>query len=169
MFKQSMNNEEQKIKKEDEITAPLDSQSVLQKERDEYLDGWKRAKADLMNYKKEEAERMREFAKFANETIVSDFLNVIDSFDLGILALPDGDLGKKGLEVIRAQFRDILRRHGAEILTTEKGTPFDPSKEEAVGEAESTAPPGTVAEVVRLGCTVNERVVRPIQVKISKG
>ncbi len=148
---------------------PPDSETVLRKERDEYLEGWKRAKADLINYKKDETERMREFVKFANEGVVSDCLSVMDSLDLGIAALPEGDPGRKGMEVIRAQFREILRRHGVEIFTVERDTPYDPSRAEAMGEVDSTAPPGTVAESIRPGYSVNGRVVRPAQVRISKG
>lgn len=156
------------LNREGKPAEPVGPPETLKKERDEYLDGWKRAKADLINYKKEETERMREFVKYANEAMITDLLNVMDSFDLGITALPGGDPGKKGMVVIRAQFHEILRKYGVEILTAENAAPFNPAREEAVGEIESTAPPGTVAGVVRSGYTVNGRVVRPVQVTISK-
>lgn len=164
-------SEEKQKRNTDEVSEEVvsgDAGETVRKERDEYLEGWKRAKADLSNYKKEEAGRMREFVKFANEAVIADFLNVMDSFDLGIAALPEGDSGKKGMEAIRTQFLEILKRHGVEMITAGNGAPFDPQKQEAVGEVESAAPPGTVAGIIRPGYAVNGRVVRPIQVVISK-
>ena len=65
---------------------PRKNSEKCEKERDEYLNGWKRAKADFINYKKEEAERFREFAKFSNEALVSELIMVLDSFGFHIPA-----------------------------------------------------------------------------------
>ncbi|MEK7465342.1 MAG: nucleotide exchange factor GrpE [Patescibacteria group bacterium] len=140
----------------------------LKQERDEYLDGWKRAKADLINYKKEETQRLEQFAKFSNEALVAEMLNVLDSFDLGLATLPESDPGRRGIEMIKAQCLEILKRYGLEVVQTAVGKMFDPAQEEAVGEVESAAPPGTVAEVVGRGYALHGRIVRPARVKISK-
>ena len=44
----------------------------VKKERDEYLDGWKRAKADFINYKKEELSRLEKMAKYSNEDLIKE-------------------------------------------------------------------------------------------------
>lgn len=170
-FMEDDQKKEKTIKKNEEEMengAPVAETEVLKKERDEYLDGWKRAKADLINYKKEEAQRLEQFAKFSNEALVAEMLNVLDSFDLGLATLPESDPGRKGIEMIKAQCLEILKRYGLEIIQTAVGKPFDPTKEEAVGEVESAASPGTVAEVAGKGYILHGRVVRATRVKLSK-
>ncbi|MEK7463374.1 MAG: nucleotide exchange factor GrpE, partial [Patescibacteria group bacterium] len=71
---------------------PLKEQiAKLEKERDEYLNGWKRAKADSINQQKDELKRMEEIMKFANADIIKDLLLVLDSFELSMLATKDSD------------------------------------------------------------------------------
>ena len=50
------------------------------KEKEDYLNGWKRAKADLINYQKDEARRFEEVLKFGNIELIKDFIPVLDSF-----------------------------------------------------------------------------------------
>ncbi|MFH0712353.1 MAG: nucleotide exchange factor GrpE [Candidatus Jorgensenbacteria bacterium] len=143
---------------------------VLEKceaEREEYLNGWKRAKADFINHKKEEAERFREFAKFSNEALVSELITVLDSFDLGIAILKDDDPTGKGMRLIKNQLEESLKKYGLEKINLKPGDVFDPSFHEGLGEAESTAPPGTIAEEVGVGYTLNGKVIRPARVNLS--
>src|SRR3989338_6296064 len=71
------------------------------KEKEEYLAGWQRAKADFINYKKEEAKRLETLAKYANAMLLEELITVLDNFDLAIQALgkmrgapmPDGPSG----------------------------------------------------------------------------
>ncbi len=74
------------------------------KEREEYLDGWKRTKADFINYKKEEVKRFREFAKLSNEALVLELITVLDSFNLGLAVLEDKP-AQKGMLQSRASLR----------------------------------------------------------------
>jgi molecular chaperone GrpE (heat shock protein) len=55
-------------------------QSQVIKERDEYLNGWRRSQADFANYKKEESKRFEELAAFAISDVVRDMLPALDSF-----------------------------------------------------------------------------------------
>ncbi len=141
---------------------------AVERERAEYLDGWKRAKADLINYKKEEAERFQGMVRFGNEAIVYDLLGTLDSFDIGLTVLKEDDPARKGMELIRSQLQDTLRRYGLETIGLSPGDAFDPARAEAVGEEPSTHPPGTVSSVVGRGYVLNGKVVRPARVKISK-
>ncbi|TSA46455.1 nucleotide exchange factor GrpE [bacterium] len=141
----------------------------LQKERDEYLDGWKRAKADLINYKKEEVGRLENFAKFSNEVIISDLTSVLDSFELGLSMITENDPARKGVIIIKSQLEDLLRKHGLERIQVKRGSPLDTNLEEAVGEINAAEPPGTIAEEVSSGFKLHGKVIRPARVKISKG
>lgn len=151
---------------EQENKKPKDED--LNKERDEYLDGWKRAKADLANYKKEEAKRFIEMARFASEDLIREMLTILDSFDLGMAALEKDGKAEKGMYLIRAQLEDVLRKRGLERVDVSIGQPFDPSLQEAVAEVESDKPSGAVIEEVERGYLLNGKLIRPARVKIAK-
>jgi len=155
----------QKLKPE-ELEAAL---AACEKLRDEYLDGWKRAKADFENYRKEERARAEAVVKFANEVLIMDCLHVLDSFDLGLATVSDGDHARKGMELIRGQLEEVLRRYGVERIKVKPGDAFDPVRHEGVGEVVSGVPPATVAEEVSAGYLLHGKLVRPARVKLSKG
>jgi len=140
-----------------------------EKERDEYLDGWKRAKADFINYRKEEAERFQEFAKLSNESLILELLAVLDSFDLGITILKDDNPAEKGMRLIRSQLEDTLKKYGLEKIAVKPGDDFNPALHEGLGEVESAEPPGKITEEIEPGYALNGRVIRPARVNLSKG
>ena len=140
-------------------------------ERDEYLNGWKRAKADLVNYQKEEGKRFEEFAKFAARDILLDCISVLDSFDLALTSLAkDGNSSPavKGITMIQGQMEEMLKRKGVVRIEIPAGSPMNPALYESIGEVESTHPPGSVAEVISQGYIIEGRVVRPARVRLSK-
>jgi len=145
-----------------------DNLSNCEKERDEYLDGWKRAKAELLNYKKDEAKRFEQIIRLANEGLIKDLLVVLDSFELGLAALEKEGVAQKGMYLIKSQLADILKNHGLETIIVESGQAFNPVFHEAVAEIVSDKPSGTVLEEVEKGYLLNGQVIRPARVKISK-
>ncbi len=162
--------EEDTNKKQQEEKPEENKESELEeckKKCDEYLDGWKRAKADFINYKKEENERISEVVKFSNESILSDLITVLDSFNLGI-SLGSDEVAKKGMTLIQTQMEDILKRYGLEKVFVSRGGTFDPKTQEAIGEIESEYPEGSVAEEIEKGYSLNGKIIRPIKVKLSK-
>ena len=142
--------------------------SKCQKERNEYLDGWKRAKADLINYKKDEMKRFEMMAKFSQEAIIKDLITVLDSFDLALAALEKEGKVEKGIYLIRAQLEDILKQNGLERVIISTGQPFDPSLQEAIASVDSDKPSGTVVEEVERGYLLHGKLVRPARVKVAK-
>jgi len=139
-----------------------------QKERDEYLDGWKRAKADLINYKKDEAKRFETMMKFSQETIIRDLIVVLDSFDLALATLEKEDKAEKGIYLIKAQLEDILKQNGLERVIISVGQLFDPSLQEAIATVNSDKPSGTIVEEVERGYLLHGKLIRPARVKVSK-
>ncbi len=186
-----MADEQKENLEEKEPEAP-DELSKCQKERDEYLDGWKRARADLANYKKDEMKRLESVVKFANEALIIELIKVLDSFDLAIVALasqtntddtPTGTeknphesvpspfesaKNQKGLFLIRQQLEDALRQNGLERIIIGVGQSFDPALEEAVAQVESDKPAGTVIEEIEKGYLLNGKLIRPVRVKVAK-
>lgn len=158
---------DEEIKKDEQIPSELEE---CKKERDEYLDGWKRAKADLINFKKDEAERLAGFLKSGNENIIRDLLSVLDSFKLGIVATEkESPEVAKGMLLIKNQLEDALRRYGLEKMVVAMGEMFDPAKHEAMGEMHSEYPDGAVAEEVEGGYKLYDKVIRAAKVMVSKG
>ncbi len=153
---------------EKEISEIKEKLASAEKQRDEYLDGWKRAKADFINYKKEETERFSMFAKFGNEALILELLVVLDSFNLGLAILKDDALAEKGISLIKNQLEDLLKKHGLEKIAVSAGEKFDPGHHEAVSEIESEHLPGTIAEETEKGYTLNGKVIRPARVKVAK-
>ncbi|MFA5870584.1 MAG: nucleotide exchange factor GrpE [Candidatus Paceibacterota bacterium] len=153
-------------KKEENIAEELDLEGI-QKERNEYLEGWKRARADFINYKNEESERARRLGVITKEVIIVDILPVLDSFRLGIMSSND-EQSKKGMELIRMQLEEVLKRNGLEKISISPGEIFNPLYHEAIGEKESEYPEGTIVEEIGIGYILDGRVVRPTKVKISK-
>ncbi len=147
---------------------PQDESARLKAQADEYLDGWKRAKADLINYKKDEARRFEDIIKFAAQELVRELVPVLDSFDLALESLGSEPKVEKGVYLIRAQLEDALKKHGLEKITVVVGEQFNPALHEAVAAVESAQPSGTVVEEVDRGYVLSGKLIRPARVKIAK-
>lgn len=141
----------------------------LTKEKEEYLDGWKRAKADLINYKKDELKRLEEVARFGSESLILELISILDDFDLALATLEKEGATEKGIYLIRSRFEDILKRRGLERIKVEVGDKFDPAFHEAITAVDGdTEKADTVAEEVEAGYTLHGKVIRPVRVKVYK-
>ncbi|MBI4119280.1 MAG: nucleotide exchange factor GrpE [Parcubacteria group bacterium] len=158
---------EQKENKE-EPTELSEKLNLCEKEREEYLNGWRRAKADLINYKKEEMQRLEEVVKFGNEEILKECIVTLDNFGLAIAALEKAGPVEKGVYLIKAQIGNLLRKHGVERIAVASGQPFNPAQHEAIVTVESDNPSGTIVEEIETGYTLHGKVIRPSKVKVSK-
>jgi molecular chaperone GrpE len=149
--------------------SPSENLVKIKKEKDEYLDGWKRAKAELINYKNDELKRKNEIIRFAGEGIVREMIGILDSFDLCISSLSDNDQNTaKGIHMIRTQMEDSLKKKGLERIIVSVGNQFDPTLHEAISAIESDKPSGTVIEEIEKGYMWNGRLLRPARVVVSK-
>lgn len=137
--------------------------------RDEYLDGWQRAKADMVNSKKESLEAHSRAAGRGKEILVEELIPALDGFDLAIQdeAWNKVDVTwRSGIESIKSQIENVLKAHGVEIFGKE-GEQFDPALHEPIKEEEG-GESHTVAKILRRGYRTNNRVLRPAQVAIYK-
>jgi len=159
---------EKEKEKEKKIEEKL---KECEKLKNEYLDGWKRMRAEFLNYKKEEYERKKEWAKFVKEDLILKILLILDSFDLFEKNLPENlkeNPHIKGVFQIKKQILDFLDKEGVKIMKT-IGKKFDPNFHEAVKEVEEKGKePGTIVEEVKKGYFFEEKVLRPAKVKVVK-
>ena len=151
-----------------EMDGAEDKLTKYKRECGEYLDGWKRAKADLINYKKEETKRFEGISRFSQEILIRDLINVLDSFDLALSALEKEGKAEKGVYLIRTQMEDILRGSGLERIIVSIGQPFDPALQEAIVAVESDKSSDTVVEEIERGYLLRGKLIRPARVKVAK-
>lgn len=142
-----------------------------QKLRDEYLAGWQRARADFLNYKKEELERIGQLIKYADAGLILKILPILDNFEIVEKKIPanlKNDENIKGLLQVKAQIRDFLKNQGLEEVKC-LGKKFDPNFQEIVEEIElKDKESGIVIEEIQKGYKIHGKVLRPAKVKISK-
>ncbi|MEK7547223.1 MAG: nucleotide exchange factor GrpE [Patescibacteria group bacterium] len=167
--KQNKSGEDVKPQSQKQEPSIEEKLAGTEKQRDEYLAGWQRARADFLNYKKEEAGRLESIIKFANEDILEELIEVLDTFDLGLAALEKAGPVEKGVYMVRSKLDNVLKQRGLECLPVKAGDKFNPSLSEAIVEAESDQPAGTILEVIEAGYKLHDKVLRPARVKISRG
>lgn len=165
-----MEDTTQQINEPEELhgTSELSDTERLTKERDEYLDGWQRARAELMNYKKDEAKRVDDMMKFANGALIREMIMVLDNFNLAIMAMEKHGEIEKGIYLIKVQLEDILRQYGLEKMTVTIGEQFDPTKHEAIASIASELASGSIVEEVERGYYLQGKLIRPSRVKVSE-
>lgn len=143
----------------------------LQKERDEYLTGWQRAKADYINLQKELDQARVSTSLITKERMVGDLLPALDSFDM---AFANKEAWEKvdsnwrmGVEYIYSQLMRGLEDSGIEKID-KVGVLFDPNLHHSM-EAVSTddkSKDHTVEKIIQIGYKVGERIIRPAKVNI---
>lgn len=138
-------------------------------EKEEYLAGWKRERAEFENYKKEEGARMSQRDVYVKRLFLLKLLPILDSFDLALKSIPE-DAKKSdwfaGYSYIQKQFEEFLKGEGIEIIET-KDKEFDPSLHEAI-EIEGEGETMMIQEELSRGYKIGELVVRPARVKVQK-
>jgi molecular chaperone GrpE len=130
-------------------------------------DRYKRALADLDNYRKRSAREADRRVEEGREAVMRDWLEAVDSVERALRMEPTNPLFE-GLRAVLEQMEAILARHGVERVG-EVGEPFDPERHEAIGVQPShEVPDGTVLEIARSGFRAGDRVLRPAEVVVSR-
>lgn len=133
-------------------------------------DNWVRTQADLDNYRKRVARERQDLIKAANEKLLLDLLAPVDHFEMGLQSTQKNteDPLRQGMEMILAQFKQFLKTHGVTEIEA-AGQAFDPSLHEAVTYQESDQPEGQIIQQLRKGYKLNDKLLRPATVVVSKG
>lgn len=182
--KQAREAEDVEVGVEENVSAPQDNPAgkeemvpakELQACRDELAqmkDQFLRARADMENYRRRMQREKEEMAKFANEGILKEILPVIDNLDRAIVHAREHENKGSGLldgvEMIQRQLHKVLEKYNVCPIDA-LDQPFDSSCHEAMGQMErDDCPPNTVVEEMQKGYTLNERLLRPSMVMVSK-
>jgi len=159
-----MNTSEEEFIAEDETEAgPAALKSLREKlkkavaEKQEYLEGWQRARADLVNYKKETTAGHGE----SQERILAEFIEeLLPALD--VLELSVKHDGTQALKMLQQQFLGSLQKLGIERFGA-VGEDFDPHKHEALAKRGEDH---KVESVERSGYSIGDKIIRPAQVII---
>ena len=150
----------------------LDPIEEAQKDAAYWKDLAARNQAELDNYRKRMAREKSDAIKFANASLLSELLPVIDSFQMGLSAAINEDpdsIISKGMEMVQKQLEEFLTSQGA-VLISSVGQEFDPNIHEAISqESSDEVPSGHVISEIRKGFTLNDRLLRAANVIVSKG
>lgn len=129
-----------------------------------------RLHAEFENYKKRAARERGEFVKFANESLILEFLPVLDNLERALATARSGADAQsvaEGVEIIVRLFQTILEKAGVKAIEA-LDRDFDPNLHQAVAQVETHGGrDGIVVEEVRKGYVLEGRLLRPAMVKVS--
>jgi molecular chaperone GrpE len=152
---ESMPSLEQLLKK-----AELDAE--------EHHDAWLRAKADAENIRKRAQIDIASAHKYAVENFSTELLAVMDSLEAA-LAVENATIEnfKSGMELTLKQLTAAFEKFNIKVINPE-GAKFDPHLHQAMCTVNSDLAPNTVVQVMQKGYVLNDRVIRPALVSVSK-
>ncbi len=160
------------------VEAPLTPEQLKELQAraakaDENWDRLLRTTADFENFKKRAAREKIEAAQYATASVLSKVLPVLDNFEMALAAAqtaPDAKASalQSGVAMIQSQLKSVLTESGLEEIEA-AGKLFDPMFHEAVSQVETLeVPEDHVAQQLRKGYKLKERLLRPATVVVAK-
>jgi molecular chaperone GrpE len=137
-------------------------------EKQEYLTGWQKAKAEFINARKRDDEERKEFIKYTNEGMISELIPVLDSFTM---AMGNKEVWEKvdknwrmGVEYIANQLKKTLEDYGLKEIDP-IGQKFDPMRDEAIEDGKAS---DIITTVVQKGYSLNGKALKAPKVKVGE-
>ncbi len=157
---------------EDDVETLKKKLAEAEKKAEENWDKAVRAVAEMENMKKRIQRDLENAHKYSLEKIAKELLTVIDSLELGILAAnsdhPEVQKHKEGSELTKKQLESVFEKFNIKAIDP-VGEPFDPEKHQAMSmQPSAEVEPNTVINVFQKGYTLNDRLIRPAMVVVSK-
>jgi molecular chaperone GrpE len=152
-------------------TSEASEMEELRAKIDAITDQMLRVAAEFENYKKRVRREQTELMKYAGENIIKDLIPILDNFERAINSAKSNssfDSFYQGVDLIYKQMLDLLKQRGVSQIEA-VGKNFDPNLHEAIVHVPSSEyPENTVIEEFQKGFMLNDRVVRPAIVSVSK-
>ena len=139
----------------------------LKAERDQLLDRLARLQAEFENARKRGERERAEFRDYAIGNVVEQFLPVVDNFELALKSTGTAAQLRHGVELIVKQMEEILGKLQVSPIAS-VGEGFDPRMHEALGSVDrDDLPDQHVAEEIRRGYKLREKLLRPALVRVA--
>jgi len=136
-------------------------------ERDQLLERLARAQAEFDNARKRAERERLDNREFVTANVVEQFLPVLDNFALALKSGGSAEQLRAGVELIFKQMEEVLNKMQVNAVPA-VGEPFDPRVHEALGTVErDDIPDQHVAEEIRRGYKLRERLIRPALVRVA--
>lgn len=149
----------------EEMVSRADYEKI-KAERDQLLDRLARLQADFENARKRAERERADYRDYAAANVVEQFLPVLDNFELALKATGTTEQLRSGVELIVKQMEEILRQMNVTPVPS-VGEPFNPHHHEALGSVERhDLPDQHVAEEIRRGYKIREKLLRPAMVRV---
>ena len=160
-----------KKKKEKGITftrEQVEQMELAVKQLASVKDQYTRLGAEYDNYRKRTTKEKDNIYQDAKADTIKAFLAVYDNLERAAAAEGGEDSPhKKGLEMIFAQFKDILAKQGVTEIEA-KGQPFDPEKHNAVMHIDDeNYGENEVAQVFQAGFAMGDKIIRHAIVQVA--
>jgi molecular chaperone GrpE len=131
-----------------------------------------RLQAEFENYKKRMAREKAEYLKFATESLLLEFLPILDNLERAIASARADATNREavvdGIDMIARLFRSALEKAGVKPMDA-VGHPFDPALHQAVVQVEcADERDNIVLEEIQKGYLLEGRVLRAAMVKVSR-
>lgn len=163
--------------KEDKIATGIPEKGsekeleAIRKQLEEEKDRCLRLSAEFDNLRKRTQKEKEEFVKYANEKLIVDMIDIMESLERGLENAKGSNNRDKlieGMELIYKQFRNVLEKNGL-VPIKALGEKFDPYKHEAMMQTPSEDnEEDTILEEFSRGYMLNNKVIRYSKVRVSK-
>lgn len=139
----------------------------LKAERDQLIDRIARLQAEFENARKRGERERLEFRDYATGSVVEQFLPVLDNFELALKSNSNAHQLRSGVSLIVKQMEEVLKQMQV-VAVPALGEAFDPRVHEALGAVDrDDLPDQHVAEEIRRGYKLRERLLRPALVRVA--
>ena len=166
--------EKEELMAESEEKATVDSENKQAeeklKEEEDLQTRYLRLAADFQNFRRRSEKERADVYAYANEKIVVDLLDVIDSFERAMNNTWEAEEARvmEGMALILKQLQGVLEENHVEEIQS-LGLPFDPAYHNAVmTEASESVESGLVSKVLQKGYMLNKKVIRPSMVAVAE-
>ena len=153
-----------------DIEEEVDDSLDLSQEVSHYKSLAQRAQADLINYRNRATQEIEETKRVVQFGLLSRFISVVDDLERAMENLPEDAQNEwsEGVALVLRNLEKILELEGV-VQIESMGKPFDPREHEALLYEENTEnEDGVIINVIQQGYRLNERIIRPARVIVSK-
>ena len=163
-------DEEEDLSPEELVAVLEKSLEEMELKAEEYLDGWKRSRAEFANYKKRILRENTEIRQIARGEVIKLYLDIVDDLERALQEKPeigDGESWAEGIEIIFLKLQAKLESEGVRPMNV-LGNEFDPNIHEALMKEESEEfESGQIIEVMQEGYWIGDKVLRPAIVRVA--
>ena len=175
MTERELNKDENTVEEEknasEEATDTNEFEVLLDQKQNEIADlnnKLTRLQADFQNFKKRSDREKEQSVNYGIEKVVKDLLPILDNFQRAVKTCENTESSFfQGIEMIQMQLLELLSSNSI-LEIAAAGEKFDPNQHHAVSVLESELGSETVVEVLQKGYKLNDKVIRPAMVIVSK-